>query len=997
MERAFHPWPEELARKYERRGYWQPLALGEQFRHWASRHATRTALVDGATRLSFADLDARIDRLAAGFHALGLVAGDRVLVQLPNSAGFVAACFALFRLGVVPVLAMPAQRSAEIDALCQVAEPAAYLLPERFLGFDYRPMAEEIAARHPSLRFLIVDGAPGPHLTLEGLERPRRDFAAPGHRDVALLLLSGGTTGTPKLIPRTHADYAYAARASAELCGLGPDSVTLAALPLAHNFPLCCPGLIGTFSVGGTVVLARTPGFDEAFPLIARERVTITALVPALARLWTAARAWNQDDLSSLALLQVGGARLEPAAATELRAALGCRVQQVFGMAEGLLCYTRPDDPDDVVLTTQGRPLSPDDEVRIVDEDGNEVAPGESGELLTRGPYTIRGYYRAGTANAASFTPDGFYRSGDLVRRTAGGNLVVEGRVKDQINRGGEKIAAAEIEQHLRAHPAVRDAAVVAVPDPRLGERSCAVLIAPESQPGLDGLHAFLRGRGLPRHKLPDQVAFVRSWPLTAIGKIDKKQLARLARMPEAEAARPYLEHETTIAGEPLELAARIAASDPDEALMVYERGGEWSVGIGRAAEIVADAEGLMLRLGDGVRRWHGPDLCAQLVQALAALPFTGWRVYGTAHFELARRLLDLPVAKDAPPLLHLVVPDSEIRLSRGRALLRGLDQPGLDALARRLAALDRPAAGPARPLPASRIEVPQVETAEAEPYRRLVAVAVAEIRQGLYQKVILSRRVRLTAMPDLIASYLTGRRANTPARSFLLRRDGFQAAGFSPETVVEVAGDGAVSTQPLAGTRALGQDPAEEERLRAELLSDAKEVAEHAVSVKLAHQELEEVCALDSIHVRDFMTVCRRGSVQHLGSRVAGRLRQGRSAWDAFAALFPAVTASGIPKRPAIEAIGRHEPGPRGLYSGCVLIADSDGALDAALVLRTVYRQGDEAWLQAGAGLVALSTPEREFRETCEKLGSVSPHLVAATAEGGQERIGRALEGAGA
>mgnify|MGYP001809786265 CR=1 FL=1 len=995
MERAFHPWPEQLAQEYERKGYWQPLALGEQFRYWASRYAARTALVDGTVRLSYADLDARIDRLAAGFHALGLVAGDRVLVQLPNSAGFVAACFALFRLGVVPVLAMPAQRSAEIDALCQVAEPAAYLLPARFLGFDYRPMAEEIAARHPSLRILIVEGAPGPYLTLDGIERPARDFAAPGHRDVALLLLSGGTTGTPKLIPRTHADYAYAARASAELCGLGPDSVTLAALPLAHNFPLCCPGLIGTFSVGGTVVLARTPGFDEAFPLIAGERVTITALVPALARLWTAARAWNRDDLSSLALLQVGGARLEPAAAAELRAALGCRVQQVFGMAEGLLCYTRPDDPDDVVLTTQGRPLSPDDEVRIVDADGNEVAPGESGELLTRGPYTIRGYYRAEAANAASFTPDGFYRSGDLVRRTAGGNLVVEGRVKDQINRAGEKIAAAEIEEHLRAHPAVRDAAVVAVPDPRLGERNCAVLIAPEGQPGLDGLHTFLRGRGLPRHKLPDQLEFVRSWPLTAIGKIDKKELARLAQTREAETARPYLEHETTIAGEALELAVRIAASDPDETLMVYERGGEWSVGIGRAAEIVADAEGIVLRQGDSVRRWHGPDLCAQLVQALAALPFTGWRVYGTAHFELARRLLDLPVAKDAPPLLHLVVPDSEIRLSRGRALLRGLDQPGLDALTRRLAALDRPAAEPARPRPACRIEVPQVETAEAEPYRHLVAAAVAEIRQGLYQKVILSRRVMLTTTPDLIASYLTGRRANTPARSFLLRRDGFQAAGFSPETVVEVAVDGAVSTQPLAGTRALGRDPVEEEQLRAELLSDAKEVAEHAVSVKLAHEELAEVCALDSIYVRDFMTVCRRGSVQHLGSRVTGRLRQGRSAWDAFAALFPAVTASGIPKRPAIEAIERHESGPRGLYSGCVLIADSDGALDAALVLRTVYRQGDKAWLQAGAGLVALSTPEREFRETCEKLSSVSPHLVAATVEDGQDCAGRALEGA--
>jgi yersiniabactin salicyl-AMP ligase len=979
MKPSFHAWPDHLAEQYERKGYWQPLTLGQHVHAWATSFSSRIALVDGAQRMSYAELDARIDRLAAGFHALGLAAGDRVLVQLPNSIGFVTACFALFRLGVVPVLAMPAQRMAEIDALCQLAEPVAYLLPDRFLGFDYRQMAEQVAARHPALRLLIVDGAPGRgYLTLEGIERPAaRVFTGPSHRDVALLLQSGGTTGTPKLIPRTHADYAYAARASAEICGIGPDSVTLAALPLAHNFPLCCPGLLGTLGQGGRVVLARTPGFDEAFPLIAIEGVTHTALVPALARLWASARAWNQDNLSSLTLLQIGGARLEPTAAADIRTALGCPIQQVFGMAEGLLCYTRLDDPDTVTLATQGRPLSPDDEVRIVDTEGRDVMPGETGELLTRGPYTLRGYFRAEAVNATAFTPDGFFRSGDLVRRTADGNLVVEGRVKDQINRGGEKIAAAEIEQHLRAHPAVRDAAVVAVPDPRLGERSCAVLIAPEDPPDLDRLHAFLRDRGLPRHKWPDQITFARSWPLTAIGKIDKKQLAQQALIRQSDAPRPYLEMEVALAGDPLDLAARIAANDPAEALMIYERGGEWSIGLGRAAEILADADGLVVRNGDEVRRWDGPNLAALMTEALSALPFSGWRAYGTAQFELARRFQDLPLADDAAPLLHMVLPESEIRLSQGRALLRGLDRPTLDALARQVKALELKAA-PHRPA-AARIEVAEVETAEAEPYRRRVAAAVTEIHQGHYQKVILSRRVELSTPPDLIASYLVARRANTPARSFFLRRDGFAAIGFSPETVVEVAADGAVSTQPLAGTRAMGGDPAEEGRLRAELLSDAKEIAEHAVSVKLACEELNSVCVPGSVQVCDFMSVCRRGSVQHLGSRVAGRLAAGRTAWDAFAVLFPAVTASGIPKRPAIEAIGRHEPGPRGLYSGCVMIADADGSLDAALVLRTVYRRGERAWLQAGAGLVALSTPEREFRETCEKLNSVSPHLIAA------------------
>lgn len=985
MELAWHPWPEDAARDYERKGYWQAGGLGEHLAAWAMRYAARTALVDGGIRLTYGQLNSWVDRLAAGFMALGVAAGDRVLVQLPNSAAFAAVSFALFRMGAVPVMIMPAQRTTEVDALCALAQPVAYVMADRFLGFDYRPMAEEIAARHPCLRHLVFDGEAGPHVALSALEQepPSAGFAAPDHRSVAVLLLSGGTTGTPKLIPRTHADYLYAARASAELCRLGPDSVYLAALPAEHNFPLCCPGIIGTFSAGGTVVMARTPGFDEAFPLIARERITVTALVPALVQLWVAAREWDTTDLSSLSLLQVGGARLEPDLAAKVTPALGCRLQQVFGMAEGLLCYTRLDDSEDVVLGTQGRPLCPDDEVRIVDADGHDVAPGESGELLTRGPYTIRGYYRADDHNARVFTADGFYRSGDLVRRSADGNLVVEGRIKEQINRGGEKIAAAEIEQHLREHPAISDAAVVAVPDSRLGERSCAFLIAPHMPPDLLGLHDFLRQRGLPRHKLPDQVELARSWPLTAIGKIDKRQLVRLAQAADKNDASPgYVEAEIAVGDDPLDLAARIAAAGWSDTFTVYERAGEWSIGLGVAAELVADDKSVVLHLGADVRRWEGGRLGAAVAAALAALPFTGWRIYGNVHFEMARRIHNLPLATHSGPLMRLVVPEAELRLSTGRCLVRALDRASLDALVRRVQELS---AGQETMVTASRLEVPQVETADAGPYRRRVADAVAEINAGRYQKVILSRKVPVDGDPDLAASYLTGRRANNPARSFILRHGDFQAVGFSPETVVEVSADGWVNTQPLAGTRALGRDAGEEAALRAELLGDAKEIAEHAVSVKLAFEELERVCASGTVSVSEFMAVCRRGSVQHLGSRVKGRLGEGRSAWDAFEALFPAVTASGIPKREAIDAIGRHEPCARGLYSGCVLIADGDGSLDAALVLRALYRRGAQTWLHAGAGLVALSTPEREFRETCEKLHSVSPHLVPKGIEDGE------------
>ncbi|GAA3410866.1 hypothetical protein GCM10018952_17160 [Streptosporangium vulgare] len=199
-------------------------------------------------------------------------------------------------------------------------------------------------------------------------------------------------------------------------------------------------------------------------------------------------------------------------------------------MAEGLLNYTRLDDPRELVDTTQGRPLSPADEILVVDSDGAEVAPGEVGELLTRGPYTLRGYYRAPEHNARSFTPDGFYRTGDLVRVLPSGHLVVEGRDKDQINRGGDKISAEELENHLLAHPAVHDAAVVGTPDPVMGERTCAFLIVRDQAPTLREIKQFLKERGVAGYKWPDRIELVETFPRTPVGKISKKELAASLR-----------------------------------------------------------------------------------------------------------------------------------------------------------------------------------------------------------------------------------------------------------------------------------------------------------------------------------------------------------------------------------------------------------------------------------------------------------------------------------
>ncbi|MEU5692038.1 AMP-binding protein [Actinosynnema sp. NPDC020468] len=519
-------WPAEFAARYREAGYWRGVTLGGLLAEWAGRFGDSVAVVDGGRRVTYRELDRWADRVAAGLLARGVGRDDRLVVQLPNVAEFVVLLFALARVGAVPVLALPAHRRTEITHLVELSGAVGYVIADVHQGFDHRALAADL----PSVAgHVLVVGDPGPFVAFDdvvGDPATLADLPPVRPEDVAVLLISGGTTGRPKLITRTHDDYAYNARASAEVCGLTADDRYLVSLPVAHNFPLACPGVLGVLGVGGTAVLAPAPSPDVAFELVERERITVTALVPPMARMWVDAAPWSRNDRSSLRLLQVGGSKMDADLARAIPRALGCRAQQVFGMAEGLLNYTRDDDPEELVVGTQGRPLSPDDEIRVVDEDGHDVEPGVVGELLTRGPYTPRGYFRAGPYNAGVFTPDGFFRTGDLVRALPSGHLVVEGRIKDVVNRGGEKVPATELEDLILAHPDVAQAAVIGLPDELLGELVCAVVVAGEQgPPKLKALKAHLTALGVARFKLPDRLVVVDAFPLTAVGKISKREL----------------------------------------------------------------------------------------------------------------------------------------------------------------------------------------------------------------------------------------------------------------------------------------------------------------------------------------------------------------------------------------------------------------------------------------------------------------------------------------
>ncbi len=516
--------------QYEYLEEWERISLGDWLHQCAEKYAGRIAVKDSDAELSYEELDQRVYRLAAAFDEIGIKKEDKVIVQLPNQINFVLTVFALLRQGAVPILALPAHREAELEGISKVAQPKAYIVAEKYLGYNYLALADGIKKKFSCVETLIVDGEQGGDYQLNDLKgEPKGGQQVDGY-STAVLLLSGGTTGVPKLIPRTHTDYLYNARMSAKRCKLNEHSVYLASLPVAHNFPLSCPGLLGTMDAGGTVVLSKTTSPDEILELISDERVTITALVPSMVSMCMEMMEWDDSfDLSSLQILQVGGAMLEESLAKKIISSWPCKLMQVFGTAEGLLCFTSLEDTDEIIACCQGKPISPADEIKIVDEYDNEVPDGEFGELLSRGPYTIYEYYNAGKVNEQSFTEDGYYRTGDRAMWTKEGNIRMGGRIKEQINRAGEKITPAEVEAALCQHPEIKEAAVVGIPDKTLGTRSCAFLLTEiEKIFSREEVYHFLKKKGMAEYKIPDQVECIENWPLTSVGKIDKKALIRL-------------------------------------------------------------------------------------------------------------------------------------------------------------------------------------------------------------------------------------------------------------------------------------------------------------------------------------------------------------------------------------------------------------------------------------------------------------------------------------
>ena len=542
------PWPDEVAQQYRQAGVWEGITVAEMVARAARNHPDRTAVIHGDRRTTYRELVHGAQALADGLLGLGLEPLDRAVVQLPNVPEFVTTYFAMNAIGVIPVMALRSHRHAEIRHFVRASGAAAYVIPDVVGSFDYRSMANEMAGEFPSLKHTIVIGKPAPgQVAWTSLFSEReadpvtdRERAQPSPDEVSTMLLSGGTTSLSKLVPRTHNDYVLNARLCARAAGFNSDTVFMAVLPLGHNYNLASPGMLGAFYAGGTLVIATGTDAREVFATVERERVTVIAAAVPLITNWLNSEALREFDCSSLKVVQNGGARLPPELRARVRRELNCVPQEIYGTAEGLINMTRLDDADALLLESSGAPVSDLDEIKVLDSAGAEVPEGEPGELVTRGPYTIRGYYNAPQINATAFTSDGFYRMGDIVRKR-GRYVYTEGRRNDLINRGGEKISCEEIENLIFGLPQVRQVSLVAMPDPVFGEKACAcVVLHPGSDLTFSVLIGHLRKQGIASFKLPERLEVMASFPVSPVGKILKRELRDLvAQRLSSEATRP--------------------------------------------------------------------------------------------------------------------------------------------------------------------------------------------------------------------------------------------------------------------------------------------------------------------------------------------------------------------------------------------------------------------------------------------------------------------------
>jgi cyclohexanecarboxylate-CoA ligase len=474
----------------------------------ARSHPGRAAVVDRGRTITYGELDERVARAAGMLGARGVQPGDVVSFQLPNWWEAAVVHHAAIRIGAISNPIVPIYREREVGFILRQARSRVLVIPDAFRRFDFRAMADRLRDGLPDLRDVLVAGTDAFDRALAEAD-PVAPAAGRAASDVALLLYTSGTEADPKGVLHSHETLVYECRSIIDLYGLSGEDRVFMPSPVTHITGVLY-GLQMPFMLGTSVALLDVWDPARALEIIERERSTMTVAATPFLHGLTHAPELEARDVSSLRILACGGADIPPALIRRARERLGACATRVYGSTEcPTVTGTPPDAPEDSHAETDGAPIAPS-QLRLVD-----------GELQVRGPDLFLGYLDAALDEGA-FTPDGWFRTGDLGTVDDAGRLTITGRAKDVIIRGGENLSAREIEDLLAEHPCVGEAAVVGFPDEVLGERVCAFVVGDGSSPALEELVSFLRGRGVAAQKLPERLRVVDELPRTASGKVQK-------------------------------------------------------------------------------------------------------------------------------------------------------------------------------------------------------------------------------------------------------------------------------------------------------------------------------------------------------------------------------------------------------------------------------------------------------------------------------------------
>ena len=532
IENGYVPFPPDRAQFYQKIGCWENRTHFDLLKDASQQFAQSVAVIQDHKKLTYQQLYDHAIHYGTYLKQKGIQEADFVLVQAANVIEVFVVIFALYYIGARPIFCLHGHGAYEIENIAKQSRAVGYI---RVVEDEKQPTASIITNEFSFPNFklwfrqTIVSQKDLAHSfsMLKEIAPDKQIKTQATAQDIAFLQLSGGTTGLPKLIARTHADYIYSVKESVIAAHLKQQTKQLVVLPVMHNFTMSSPGFLGVFYVGGTVVLTQQSHPRWCFDLIQKHSIQQVSVVPAIANLWVNSTSLTDYDLSSLEVIQVGGAKLLPTLAQQIVDKLGVKLQQVYGMAEGLVNFTHLDDPLETILNTQGKKLSFYDEIRIVDEQNQTLNQGNIGHIQTRGPYTINGYYNLPEVNLRAFTADGFYRTGDIGYIDDQNNIVITGREKEQINRSGEKITPSEIEEFLLQHPLIQNVCVIGVSDQYLGERIKAILIlkVPSDTIHLKDIRKFLMSKNIAQFKIPDEIEIVQDFKYTHVGKVNRQKL----------------------------------------------------------------------------------------------------------------------------------------------------------------------------------------------------------------------------------------------------------------------------------------------------------------------------------------------------------------------------------------------------------------------------------------------------------------------------------------